>query len=45
MTYNTPIKTYINKSENRITFNLKIEHYLELLKPETMNYLEALKLK
>ena len=27
---------YINKTENRITFKIKTEYYLELLTPETM---------
>ena len=30
---------YINKIENRITFKIKTENYLELLKPETINLL------
>ena len=33
------IRMYINKIENRITFKIKTENYLELLKPETINLL------
>ena len=33
---------YINKIENRITFKIKTGYYLELLRPETWNYSEAL---
>ena len=36
MTVNTPIRIYINKIENRITFKTKTRDYLELLFPETM---------
>ena len=43
--YNPPIRIYINKIENRITFENKTEYYLELLTPETINYLEALKVR
>ena len=34
---NPSIKIYLNKTENRITFKIKIGYYLELLTPETMN--------
>ena len=27
---------YVNRTENRITFKIKNEYYLELLTPETM---------
>ena len=37
-----PIKTYINKTENRIQFKIELGYYLELLMPETINYLESL---
>ena len=33
---NPSIKIYVNKIENRITFKIKNEYYLELLTPETM---------
>ena len=40
LTDNPPIKIYVNKIENRITFRIKTGFYLELLTPETM---EAIK--
>ena len=39
VTENPPIRIYINKIENRITFKIKTEYYLELLTPETMKIL------
>ena len=42
---NPSIRIYVNKIENRITFKIKNGYYLELLTPETTNYLEALKVK
>ena len=36
---NPSIKVYINKIENRITFKIKNEYYLELLTSETMKLL------
>ena len=39
---NPPIKIYVNKTENRITFEIKTGYYLELLTPESM---KARKLK
>ena len=36
---NPPIRMYINKSENRITFIIKTSYYLELLIPETLKFL------
>ena len=33
---NPPIRIYVNKTENRITLNIKTGYYLELLTPETM---------
>ena len=42
---NPSITIFVNKLENRITFEIKNGYYLELLTPETMNYLEALKVK
>ena len=35
-TVNPLIKIYINKIENRITFEIKTGYYLEFLTPETM---------
>ena len=31
-----PVKIFVSKNENRITFKIKNEYYLELLTPETM---------
>ena len=42
---NPPIMTYVNKIENRVTFRIKAEHYLELLIPGTMKVPEVLKVK
>ena len=42
---NPSIRIYVDKIENRITFKIKTGHYLELLTHETMNDLEALKVK
>ena len=36
---NPSIRMYINRIENRITFKIKNEYYLELLTPETMKLL------
>ena len=36
---NPPIRIYVNRTENRITFKIKSEYYLELLTTETMNLL------
>ena len=33
---NPSIRTYVNRTENRITFKIKRQYYLELLTPETM---------
>ena len=44
-TVNPSMKIYINKIENRITFKIKKEYYLELLTPETMNLLGSTKNK
>ena len=33
---NPPIRIYVNKTENRITFRIKAGYYLELLTSETM---------
>ena len=37
------MRIYVNKIKNRITVKIKAGYYLELLTPETMNYLEVLK--
>ena len=39
VTDNPPIRIYVNKIENRITFKIKTGYYLELLAPETMKLL------
>ena len=36
---NPSIRIYVNKIENRITFKIKNDYYLELLTPETMKLL------
>ena len=41
----TPIKIYVNKVENKITFKTKTGYYLELLTPETMKLLGSTKNK
>ena len=33
---NVSIEAYVNKIKNRISFEVKTGHYLELLTPETM---------
>ena len=38
---NPSIRIYINKIKSRITFEIKKEYYLELLKPETMKLLRS----
>ena len=44
-TGNSSIKIYIKKIENRITFKIKTEYYLELLTPETVKLLGSTKSK
>ena len=41
-TVNHSTKICTNKTENRITFRIKKGYYLELLTPETLNYLVVL---
>ena len=45
MTDNPPIRIYESKIENWITFRIETGYYFELLIPETMKLLEALKNK
>ena len=45
VTDNPWIMTYVNKTENKITFNMKTRYYLELLFFKIRNYLEALKVR
>ena len=42
---NPSVKIYVNQIENEITFRIKNGYSLELLTPETMKLLEALKIK
>ena len=42
---NPPIRIYVNKIQNRITFKIKNGYYLELLTPETMKLLGSSKSK
>ena len=44
-TVNPLIKIYINKIENRITFEIKAGCFLEILTPETMKLLGSTKSK
>ena len=45
VTDNPSVMIYINKIDNRITFEIKTGYYLELLKLETMKLLESTKSK
>ena len=45
MTDNLAIRIYVNEIENRITFKIKTEYYLEFLAPETMKLLGSTKSK
>ena len=45
VTDNPPIKIYVNKIEDRITFKIKIGYYLEPLIRETMKLLGGTKSK
>ena len=42
---NPPIRMYVNRTENRITFKIKSGYYLELLTPETMKLLGSAECK
>ena len=42
---NLLIRIYVNKIASTITFEAKTGYYLELLKPETMNYSKVLNAK
>ena len=44
-TDNPPIRIMINKTENRILYEIKTEYYLERLAPETMILLGSTKNK
>ena len=43
MADNPPIKIYVNKIENRITFKIKTEYYIKLLSPKIMKLLGSTK--
>ena len=43
VTNNLLLRTYVNKTENRIPFRIKTGYYLELLMPETMRLLGSTK--
>ena len=45
MTDYSPIRIYVNKIENRISFRIKTGYYLELVMPETMKLLGNTKKK
>ena len=45
MTNKPPIRIYANEIENRITFQIKIKYYLELLIPEKLKLLRSPKNK
>ena len=45
VTGNSPIKIYVNKTENRIIFRIKTGCYLEMLTPETIILLGSTKNK
>ena len=42
---NPPIRIYVNRIKNKITFKIKIGYYLELLTPETIKLLASFKNK
>ena len=41
MTDNPPIRIYVNKIQNIVTFKIKTRYCLELLTPETMELLKS----
>ena len=45
MTDSPQITIYITKTENRITFRIKAECYLELLTPQTIKLLGSVRTK
>ena len=45
VTDNPSVRVYVNKTENRILFEIKTEYYLKLLTPEIMKLLESTKSK
>ena len=45
VTDNPSITIYVNKIENRITFEIKTEYYLELLTPQTIELIGSTEIK
>ena len=45
MTDNPPIRKYVTKIDNKVTFKNNTRCYLELLMPGTMKLLESCKIK
>ena len=45
VTDNPPIRIYVNRMENNITYKIKTGYYLEILTPETMKLLGRTKIK
>ena len=45
MTYNPPLRIYVNTTENRIAFKIKTGYYLEFLTPEMIEILGNIKNK
>ena len=43
--YNPPIRKYVNKTGDRITFRMKTGYYIKLLMPKTMKLLGSTKSK
>ena len=41
LTNNPPIRIFVNKIENKITFTIKTKYYLKFLSPETMKLVES----
>ena len=45
MTDNHAVRIYVNKIENRITFEIKTSYYFKLLMSETMKLLRSTKIE
>ena len=43
VTDNPPLRIFVNKIENRITFRVKVGYYLKLLMPEYLRLLGSIK--
>ena len=44
-TVNLSLRVYLNKIENRITFEINTGYYLEILTSETVKFLQAVKIQ